>query len=484
VIFCAFLAPRFKEAFVVDNKRIRKLLISLLIVVTSVAVLAVVKPLMQKEIGIDTTDTAFPATHWVMMSLTSPGCHNAEDEAYTASFATAGQKSEAVLARLKEKLKELGGTGYFLLVLEKIRNTWASGANNYVLFMENCLRMDGIYPYLFGNHKDFMIVYHQGMYLLILVGIFISVVHGMFQRDNQERDIFVLQLVLLGAFLFYVLWETSGQYSLPFFIIMLLLAIDGYEAGMQRKTHIPYRIRLMHNHANRLIENDRGTLYKTLAVAAGVVIIMLFAFFIRNAALFTEKTDTYKAPVVNQLIANGETDYKGTEAITQTFRTKDSFNQLIFQWRNPIGENNSAQYLVTLSDAEQNVLWEQPMIAAAQGYAGAFSYDFASIVPDGEEEFILSITKTAGAEGDYLAFVKYSCGSYDPYPFGTFTIAGAVQEGDLLLQAARVEQKTYTTKKHYVIFAGVCMISFLFLEFCCILILSAIHTSNGNQMNQ
>lgn len=473
-VFCAVLAPRFKEAVVVDKKRGRKILISLIITVCGVLVILGAKHCMEKEIGIDTTDTAFPATHWVMMSLTSPGCHNEEDEAYTAGFPTAGEKRDAVFERMKEKLTDLGGTGYFLLVLDKIRNTWASGANSYVLFMENCLRMDGIYPYLFGNHKDFMILYQQGMHFLVLLGIVLSVLCQFGKKDNPERESFLLQLVLLGGFLFYVLWETSGQYSLPFFIIMLLLSMDGYERAAEKREETSLTVQFMQDQSRQLIKQKERVFYKIMAACGGICLVIVFVFFVKNTALFTRQTDSYKAPAVNQLIANTETDYAGEDTISQSFRTKNSFNELIFQWRNPLGEENSAQYEITLSDSEGHVYWTKELAGKNQGYAGAFLYDFDTIQPQKEQEFVLSLTKTGGEEDDYLQFVTYSCGSYDPYPFGSLTIAGKEQSGDLLLQASLVEDKSYTTTARYVIFAGVCMSIFLFFEICCILQLYAL----------
>lgn len=481
MICCAFLAPRFKEAERVDKKRSRKLLIALMISLSFSVVVLISQSMMRDEIGIDTKNTAFPATHWMMMSLTSPGCHNAEDEAYTASFATQEEKKDAVLLRAKEKLSNLGATGYFLLVLDKIRNTWASGANSYVLFMENCVRMNGFYPYLFGNHKDFMILYQQGMHMLILIGIVLSVWYQITQKDNKERDSFLLQLVLLGGFLFYILWETSGQYSLPFFLIMLILAFDGYSVWLKGKNYLPYRVEFLFSQENHLDKQKENRLiYRILTVAGACSLLAVLFFFVKNYSLFTKQTDNYKAPVVNQLIANGETNEK-MEDIVQTFRTGDSFNQLIFQWRNPVGENNNSVYEVSLLDSEKNTLWTQQIDAKGQGYTGAFLYDFEMITPQSEEEFTLLIHKKTGSEEEYLQFVKYSCGSYDPYPVGDFAIGGESESGDLLLQVARVETKSYTTVKKYILFAGVCMMFFLFLEICCILKLYAVMPKRQNK---
>lgn len=443
------------------KKRGGRLYISLLMLVAGLSVILVLNPLMEKEIGIDTTDTAFPATHWVMMSLTSPGCHNEEDEAYTAGFATAQDKKEAVLSRMKEKLTKLGVSGYFSLLWDKIGNTWADGTNSYVLFMENCLRMDGIYPYLFGNHKDFAVLCQQGMHLLLCAGIFLSVWNQIRKGRGFDQQIFLLQLVLLGGFLFYVLWETSGQYSLPFLLIMLLVSVEGYcrcAGGLQA---MPYVVKAPDDFGKKRF-------YKLLGGAGAVSIVFVLLFFLTNYHAFTGEAAEYKAPVVNQLIANGETADFGEEALCQTFRTNQAFNQLVFQWRNPLGESNQAVYTVTLSGQEE-ALWTEQISAGGQGYSGAFLYEFPQITPKQETKYTLTIQKTAGDDDSYLQFVKYSCGSYDPYPYGSLTIGGTAQEGDLMFQTSRVRTGAYTTPKRYVFFGGLCMIFFLFLEICCIL---------------
>ena len=427
-VFCSILPLQQRENTEeqTESSRKAKCIRALVILLTMLLTVTALKPLLAKKIGIDTTDTAFPATHWVMMSLTSPGCHNAEDEAYTASFATAQEKKTAVMERMHEKLTELGVRGYGRLVLDKLKNTWASGANSYVLFMENCLRMDGIYPYLFGNHKDFAILYHQGIHLLMLVGMILSVLLRLGGKRKKDRLLFLLQLTLLGGFLFYVLWETSGQYSLPFFLLMILLALDGYRLTVKSREPV-----------------------KRYGVPELVCLVFVAGFFAKNALLFTAQIDSYKAPVVNQLIADKELEYRGEEPIVQTFRTGDSFNELIFQWRNPAGEQNHAVYRVSLTDEGGRKIWEQKIEAAGQGYAGAFLYDFDPVTPNGEEDYTLTIQKTEGNEVDYLQFVSYECGDYDAYPFGKCTVAGENKNENLMFQVARVENRSYTSPKRY-----------------------------------
>lgn len=142
---------------------------------------------MRSYIGIDTTDTAFPTTHWLMMSLTEPGGHNAEDEAYTASFATKEEKKAAVRERMVQKLHDMGLQGYAKLVKTKICRTFGDGMNGYTTFLADGYGTGEAYDALFGNHKDFTVLWHQGYYLFIMLGILISCIR-MIQQLLKPLD--------------------------------------------------------------------------------------------------------------------------------------------------------------------------------------------------------------------------------------------------------------------------------------------------------
>jgi len=462
-----------------NNTAIISILLAVLVAVLSLVFL---KPALAKQVGIDTTDTAFPTTHWLMMSLTSPGAHNAEDEAYTASFPTKEEKAEAVMIRMKEKLSSMDGKDALSLVWEKIKNTWASGSNCYVLFMENCLNMDGIYPYVFGHHKDFVILYHQGMHVLLLFGIVLSTLGRLFKRQEENVLVFFMQLILLGAFLFYVLWETSGQYSLPFFIVMILLALDGYGSLVRSAVEVSHAEIASDKTGKICVENAskadrrRYNMRKVIRfgfAGAGMLAIGICAvFFVKNIDIFTKQADTYTTPVVNQLLANEPVEVADGEGMVQAFKANQSFNSLVFQWRNPAGETNDAVYEVTLSDREGTVYWQQEIVLLGQGYQGAFLHEFPEIIPGENKVYELTIRKTEGRAESTLQVVTYTCGEYDAYPNGTLTINGIEQTGDMLLQISHKKNGAYTTVKRYVFFAGLCMIFFLFLEICCILQIS------------
>ena len=377
----------------------------------------------RQYIGLDTKDTAFPLTHWVMMSMTSPGSHNEADETYTASFPTAEEKKAADRERLAEKLQAMTVGDLLSLVHAKVENTWGRRSNGYPVYLENCLRTDGLYPYLFGDHKDFVILYHQGYYLCLLLGIFYDLLRTV---RKKQWDSYVFQLTFLGAVLFYLLWETGSQYSLPFLLVLQFLAENGVEQWEEA------------------VVSDRG---KTCNLQRSICLVLLaglLVFAIGNYSVFTGQTQEYTHPVVMQLLANEELSI-GKEKLLQTFEASQPFDRVIFQWRNDDSSSDAVYEAVLAS--ETGVIAEEEITGAGQPYNGATVLSFPTVTPDGTQMYTLSIRKKSGT--DELRFITYSMGYYDAYAGGTLTLGGQELTKDLLLSVSRTEIKTYTTTKRY-----------------------------------
>ena len=62
-----------------------------LMVITALLTASALSSFQEKYVGIDTEDTAFPASHWLMMSLTMPGSHNGEDDRYERLYNFSGR---------------------------------------------------------------------------------------------------------------------------------------------------------------------------------------------------------------------------------------------------------------------------------------------------------------------------------------------------------------------------------------------------------
>lgn len=442
-----------------ERKNAKKILLCLGLVGLTACISAKTLSVAQEAyVGIDTEDTAFPASHWLMMSLTMPGSHNGEDEAYTASFPTREEKKEAVALRMREKLENMSVGDYFTLVRTKVQNTFGTGMNGYTVFLADALRTDGLYEAVFGGHKDFVILWHQGYHLFMLLGILLSAGSWICQCLRYRKvDFggFFLLLVLLGAILFYVLWEASEQYSVPFMMIMSCLAFGGFKE------------------ADRVLGERKADIQKKAAFCAflGAVVIVVWA-----AVRFPKITDEpmeQSHPAAVQILANASFQVDDGQEMVQTVHLTKPFNHMVIQWRNPAMEESTAVYRVQLKESGGGILFEEEIRAQGTGYNGAGIYDFDTVVPQ-NDDYEIRVYKTAGEPDHDLEFVVYDMYGYTPYPAGQlyFTGKGTEEEkqemtASLLFSISEESRESYASVGNYIIFISLIFLIFLFMGFWC-----------------
>lgn len=419
---------------------------------------------MRSYIGVDTTDTAFPTTHWLMMSLTEPGGHNAEDEAYTASFATKEEKKAAVRERMVQKLHDMGLQGYAKLVKTKICRTFGDGMNGYTTFLADGYGTGEAYDALFGNHKDFTVLWHQGYYLFIMLGILISCIR-MIQQLLKPLDsgkgcflkLLFMLVSLFGAILFYVLWEASEQYSVPFMLIMLFLGL----VGMQTADDL--RKEAVSEAAEKRI--SQGLMYGSLGAA-----LLLGIWSICRYRTFTVTPVEQSRTAAVQIMANEPYEVKDGEALIQDLTLHESCNHLVMQWRNPLGADNDSVYEVTLKSRDGSHIYMQEQITASQSdYNGAGIYDFETVKPAIASR--IEIRKISGSAECNLQFVLYDMYGYTPYPGGDLRLANGAGEtklqASLLFLLTNELQAPYITSAKYIFFMTCLFLYFLFMGICC-----------------
>lgn len=419
---------------------------------------------MRSYIGIDTTDTAFPTTHWLMMSLTEPGGHNAEDEAYTASFSTKEEKKAAVRERMVQKLHDMGIQGYAQLVKTKICRTFGDGMNGYTTFLADGYGTGGIYDALFGNHKDFTVLWHQGYYLFIMLGILISCIrmiqqllHPLDWENGSFLQLLFMLVSLFGAILFYVLWEASEQYSVPFMLIMLFLGLVGMQMAYD----------LEKEEISELTEKklSQGLMYGSLGVA-----LLLGIWSACRYRIFTVTPVEQSRTAAVQIMANEPYEVKDGETLIQDLTLRGSFNHFVMQWRNPLGADNDSVYEVTLKSRDGSCVYMKEQIMASQSdYNGAGIYDFETVQPDPAS--CIEIRKISGSAECNLQFVLYDMYGYTPYPGGDLRLVNGSGEtklqASLLFLITNELQAPYTTPAKYIFFMTCLFLYFLFMGICC-----------------
>lgn len=451
-----------------------------ILMVTALLTASGLSSFQKNYVGIDTKDTAFPTSHWIMMSLTMPGGHNGEDEAFTASFPTREQKEEAVKARIKEKLDAMSAGDYLLLVKTKIKNTFGTGMNGYTTFLADALRTDGIYEGVFGSHRDIAVLWHQGYYLFVMLGILLALgrfIYGFLKGKEIDFYVFLQALILFGAILFYVLWEASEQYSVPFMMLMCSLGLTGYldlsreacspqnEEGNQTEGEITGKQRCQKKQQS---PKWQGTLLSGLSFGAAAFVLI---FGIYRYEEVTAVSGSWSHPVAVQILANRSYPVDDGARLVQRLVLAESFNHLVIQWRNPAQENSTAVYMVSLrEEGSQNIVFEEEIRAAGTPYNGAGIYDFEEVIPE-ETAYELWVEKTEGNPEDDLEFVVYDMYGYQPYAAGNLYSEenGKTEEmtASLLFLVSREYQGSYTGKIYYMIFISVLFLIFLFTGFWC-----------------
>lgn len=480
-----------------EKKRlaVKTILIALVAVLSSQFVHAS----MGKFVGIDTTNTAFPTTHWIMMSLTPPGGHNAEDEEFTASFATKEEKKAAVSERMREKLQTMGIKGYAELVLTKVKRTFGDGMNGYTTFLSDGYKTGKLYDALFGNHKDLFILWHQGYYLFLMLGILISVgvmLKAGCNKDvfhvSQYRELFYFLLVLLGAILFYVLWEASEQYSVPFMPIMLFLGLSGMQmmedrcfgqSDMQMKEDGCFGQSDMQKKEDGCIKTEKNKHFgRSKQVNAfknqnkwfwllGLAAAFAFAAWsICRYSVFVNQPFHQSQTVATQILANEPFWVDDGETLIQNLTLDGSCNHLVIQWRNPLGEENDSVYEIVFGSRDgQEIYFKEQIVAAQSGYNGAGIYDFETVTP--KKETVISIKKVAGSPDSDLQFVRYHMYGYTPYPGGSLEIVRDSEttktDSSLLFLLSNETEKSYATPTGYIFFVTCLFLIFLFMGICC-----------------
>lgn len=477
VIFCLLTG-------VTEKKRlaVKTILITLAAVLSS----QFIHVSMENFVGIDTTNTAFPATHWIMMSLTPPGGHNAEDEEFTASFATKEEKKAAVSERIHEKLQAMGIKGYAELVLIKVKRTFGDGMNGYTTFLSDGYKTGKIYDALFGNHKDLFILWHQGYYLFLMLGILISVgamIKAVCNKDvfqaSQYCALFYFLLVLLGAILFYVLWEASEQYSVPFMPIMLFLGLS----GMQMMEEGCFGQSDMQKKEDGCIKTEKNKQFGRLKQVnafknqnkwfwlLGLATAFAFATWsICRYSVFVNQPFHQSQTVATQILANEPFWVDDGETLIQNLTLDGSCNHLVIQWRNPLGEENDSVYEIVFGSRDGTEIYFKEQIVAAQGgYNGAGIYDFETVTP--KKETVISIQKVAGSPDSDLQFVRYHMYGYTPYPGGSLEIVKDSEttktDSSLLFLLSNETEKSYATPTGYIFFVTCLFLIFLFMGICC-----------------
>lgn len=220
-------------------------------------------------------ENQFPITHWIMMGTKNYGEYNEKDVAFTNSFLTQKEKKIATTKMIKKRLSKLGLVGSAKLVGKKIAFVWALGADDAIDKGKSAYEYPVLYKYFMGNRNGWFIVYLQMFRLVTFLFVCISVWNQIGKKEFQP--IYIYMLTLLGAILFFIIWEANCKYNICFQYLCMLLMADGIRVLSQ----------------NLQLEKEHKVCKKKFMISAVILVFIfdLFAWYIGKGIEGERNTD-------------------------------------------------------------------------------------------------------------------------------------------------------------------------------------------------
>lgn len=166
----------------------------------------------------------FPLIHWVMMGLYDRGGYYDQDFWYTESQGDVNQKTEADIYMIKKRLSDYGVSGFAGHIAKKASYTWADGTYSIIKFLKhgdnNFIRHFVTKSYGF---KGWCTIYQFCLLFMILASF-------IFGAGSQSRSKAVLlRIILIGVYVFFLLWEARSRYLVNFSPLFIVLAADSFK---------------------------------------------------------------------------------------------------------------------------------------------------------------------------------------------------------------------------------------------------------------
>lgn len=355
-------------------------------------------------LAFDEKDSEFPMTHWIAMGLSDTGTFSPTDEAYTMGFADREEKKEATVSLLKERAAALGPAGVAKLYFKKLSMTFGDGAGGYHSELNRSRDYGILWQIVYGVHRDPLLSVTQIFYLLSLVSGAGTAV--LLWKKKLHGALFFLPLLLLGSYLFQMIWEAGTIYSIG--TMYLNGCVTAVFISKIRPAPVPCR---------------EGKGVKVLSYGLPGFCIAMSALLVRSF-LVTEYVEVSMS--VDQFLfqANEYPALSDGMEIVQTFVTDKEFSTIALQVHNPEGEFNDSVYSVCLCDGDGNLIKEELLEGALIKDFTFYPLNFTNKA--GVSSYEIRIRKLSG--NNDLVFLYYDTGHYDAYPEGKMT---GLTKGDM-----------------------------------------------------
>lgn len=206
---------------------------------------------MMHSITGESVEGGTPTIAWVAMGLQessiAPGWYNSYTEIIPVEY---NHDVEAMKAASWQNLKETLALfdrerEYCLRFFSrKLASMWNNPAFQCFTEVTKCNTTGGLSYWM----KD--LLYDGGIKnialriildLLHSMTLFGMVLHVIFHRKKKELAHAALLLTFLGGFFFHIAWEAMGQYAVPYYVLLMPYAVQGYLTVTEKAAGLPYQ---------------------------------------------------------------------------------------------------------------------------------------------------------------------------------------------------------------------------------------------------
>ena len=389
----------------------------------------------------------FPPTHWVMMALNvdAHGAWNREDFLGTLEKSTYSDKVYYNIDVIKARLDEMGIKGWLEFAKIKLARAWSNGAYDYTSKIDNVEEINKIYEYVAGNKKVFAIYYTQIMKATVMFLLLVFLFKEIYIRD-KEKNYNVISISILGAFMFYLLWEVCPRYSLTFLPwIMLTFGIGITQIERILELDI---IELSINNTKKKINmrNIHSISMRTIFICT--IFLLIINFF----ELCVDKSYFWDRRVVVQTTNNIDTqDIKISDnKIKQTFKTSKSFNHVSIRFTNK-DTCSKTNYKFILYNSKGNEIYEEEFDSDSVKNKEFKGFNIERQYPDGEEEYTMQIYSDDATDSNSIGVLAMCVDKFSIYPDGKVEINDEYKDIDLQFRIQNKRKRTYFRKSEYIV---------------------------------
>ena len=407
VMICFVLKVKLRR----DNV-VRYLIFSLIFILAMGTSYKLVKYQTYKYVEDDSGN--FPLTHWIMMGLHNDGTVNHKDTGYTRRYKVKQEKQDANIKEIKRTLNEYGPVGFMKHLAVKTKVTWSDGVSSAPMRMKQDLKFGRGYEWIAGQRTDFFALYCQAFRVVTLFLILFSLGSQLISRRYDKR--FLFTLIIFGGYLFYLIWEAKGSYSIVFLPFMFVLSVDGAELIQK---HIP-------------AWEIKKQKYWIAGISAAMLICTVITW-VCGYSTFTQVQKSWKNKTIysfNRDCGAVKEDLSNSRSVMQQeFYATKEFDTVALGCRAIEGQSGS--YLISIRD-EQKVL-KQTEVSAKNKNRDWIKVGVGKQIPKGRQKYVITITPKNPGEKDSIGWKYLTSRASDQYA-GVCTIDGKQQTWDLFIR--------------------------------------------------